>query len=96
MKIDREALEDVVKELFTERRAKILLENPEVAERLGITPDKLIFSPIPKEDIMEWAKSTEVDPRVVEFIAEPMGEGKGFPPPRSLEVVKRFRRRTYL
>ena len=45
-----------------------------IAEKLGITPDKLKFSPIPKEDIIEWAKSAEIDPRIVEFVAEPIGE----------------------
>ena len=94
MKIDKEALEAVVKELFTERRAKILLENPAIAEKLGITPDKLKFTPA--DGVEGWAKSTEIDPRIAKFVAEPMGEGKGFPAPRSLEVVKRFRRRTYL
>ena len=95
MKINKEALEVVVKELFTERRAKILLENSAMVEKLGITPDVLIPTPI--EDVVDgWTKGAEIDPRIVEFIAEPMGEGKGFPAPRSAEIVKRFRRRTYV
>lgn len=60
-----------------------------IAEKLGITPDKLKFSPIPKEDIIEWAKSTEIDPRIIKFLKEPMGEGKQ-------HIVTRHRRRTYL
>ena len=60
-----------------------------VAEKLGITPEKLKFSPIPKEDIIEWAKSTEIDPRIIKFLKEPMGEDKQ-------HIVTRHRRRTYL
>ena len=55
----------------------------------AILTERLEFSPIPKEDIMEWAKSTEVDPRIIKFLKEPMGEGKQ-------HVVTRHRRRTYL
>lgn len=58
-----------------------------IAEKLGITAD--IFSPIPKEDFMEWAKSTEIDPRIIKFLKEPVSEGKQ-------HIVTRHRRRTYL
>jgi len=95
MKINKEAFEVVVRELFTERRAKILLENSAMAEKLGITPDVLIPTPI--EDVVDgWTKGAEIDPRLIKFLKEPMGEGKGFATPRSLDIVKRFRRRTYL
>jgi hypothetical protein len=40
-----------------------------IAEKLGITADT--FLPTPKEDIMEWAKSTEVNPKIIEFLEEP-------------------------
>ena len=58
-----------------------------IAEKLGITADT--FLPTPKEDIMEWAKSTEIDPKIIEFLEEPMGEGKQ-------HIVTRHHRRTYL
>jgi len=63
------------------------IDKEAIAKKLGITADT--FSPIPKEDIIEWAKSTEVDPRIIKFLKEPMGEGKQ-------HIVTRHRRRTYL
>tara|TARA_B100002019_G_scaffold180913_2_gene156219 strand:- start:1754 stop:1960 length:207 start_codon:yes stop_codon:yes gene_type:complete len=66
------------------------IDREAIAEKLGIPND--IFSPVTKEDFMEWAKSTEIDPRIIKFLKEPMGEGKQ----HTLHVVTRHRRRTYL
>ena len=63
------------------------IDREAIAEKLGITDDT--FSPIPTEDIIKWAKSTEIDPRIIKFLKEPMGEGKQ-------HIVARHRRRTYL
>ena len=63
------------------------IDKEAIAKKLGITDD--IFLPTPKEDIIEWAKSTEIDPRIIKFLKEPMGEGKQ-------HIVTRHRRRTYL
>lgn len=63
------------------------IDKEAIAKKLGITADT--FSPIPKEDIMEWAKNAEIDPRIIKFLKEPMGKGKQ-------HIVTRHRRRTYL